>query len=150
MHHSCDGANVVYDELSEIVVRNKPLLILLVLPRARLKFPDALFRVLKSAASAARMVVVVESDQEDLIELVRRNVDDFIMAPLRDSEVLLRVRRLLNQSCQEQNTRQFLTEKLGLQQLIGQHPLFVSECDSLSESTDGQTFRPGQLWGHSR
>jgi len=130
-HHTCDGADVVSDELSEIVVRNRPLLILVVLPRARLKSPHALFRVLKSAASTARMVVVVESDQEDLIELVRRNVDDFIMAPLRDSEVLLRVRRLLNQSCQEQNTRQFLTEKLGLQQLIGQHPLFVSETGKI-------------------
>jgi DNA-binding NtrC family response regulator len=130
-HHTCDGVNVVDDEVSEIISRNKPLLILLVLPRIRLKSLDALFRVIKPAAPVARMVVVVESDQEDLIELVRRNVDDFIVAPLRDSEVLLRVRRLLNQSYQEQNTRQFLTEKLGLQHLIGQHPLFASETGKI-------------------
>lgn len=130
-YHTCHGVDVVDDELSKIIVRNKPLLILLVLPRVQLKSLDALFRVLEPATSVARIVVVVESDQEDLIELVRPNVDDFIIAPLRDSEVLLRVRRLLNQSCQEQNTRQSLTEKLGLQQLIGQSPLFVSETSKI-------------------
>lgn len=130
-YHTCHGIDVVNDELSKIIVRNKPLLILLVLPRVHLKSLEALFRVLKPAASVARIVVVVESGQEDLIELVRPNVDDFIIAPLRDSEILLRLRRLLNQSCQKQNTRQSLTEKLGLQQLIGQNPHFISEISKI-------------------
>ncbi len=130
-YHTCHGVDVVDGELSKIIARNKPLLILLVLPHVHLKCLDALFRVLEPAASVARIVVVVESDQEDLIELVRPNVDDFIIGPLRDSEVLLRVRRLLSQSCQEQTTRRSLTEKLGLQQLIGQHPLFVSETTKI-------------------
>lgn len=130
-YHTCDGLDVVDDELSKIIAKNRPLLILLVLPRVRLKSLDALFQVLEPATSVARIVVVVEWDQEDLIELVRPNVDDFIIAPLRDSEVWVRVRRLLNQSYQEQHTRQFLTEKLGLQQLIGQNPLFVSETSKI-------------------
>ena len=130
-YHTCIGLDAVDDQMSKVVSRIKPLLILPVLPRVQLKSLDALFRVLEPAASFARIVVVVESDQEDLIELVRPNVDDFIIAPLRDSEVLVRVRRLLNQSLQEQTTRQALTEKLGLQQLIGQSPLFVSETGKI-------------------
>jgi DNA-binding NtrC family response regulator len=126
-YHTFHDIDVVNDELLEIIAKNKPLLILLVLPRVHLKSLDALFQVLEPATSVARIVVLVESDQEDLIELVRPNVDDFIIAPLRDSDVLGRVRRLLSQSYQEQHTRQSLTEKLGLQQLIGQSPLFVSE-----------------------
>src|SRR6185369_17319139 len=106
------------DQLSKVISRIKPLLVLPVLPRVQLKSLDVLFRVLEPAASVARIVVVVESDQEDLIELVRPNVDDFIIAPLRDAEVLLRVRRLLNQTNQEQRTRQALKDKLGLQQLL--------------------------------
>jgi len=130
-YHACPGLDAVDDQLSKVISRIKPLLVLPVLPRVQLKSLDVLFRVLETAASFARIVVVVESDQEDLIELVRPNVDDFIIAPLRDSEVLVRVRRLLNQSRQEQTTRQALTEKLGLQQLIGQSPLFVSETSKI-------------------
>lgn len=131
-YHTCLDREVVDDELLKVIASQKPLLILLVLPRVRLKALDPLFQMLEAATTAARIVVVIESDQEDLIELVRPNVDDFIIAPLRDSEVLVRVRHLLNQSRQEQHARQSLTEKLGLQQLIGQSPLFVSETSKIS------------------
>ena len=130
-YHTCRSVDVIDNELSEIIVSRKPLLILLVLPRVPLKSLNTLFRMLEPAASGARIVVVVESDQEDLIELVRPNVVDFIIAPLRDAEVLLRVRRLLNQTNQEQRTRQALKEKLGLQQLLGQNPIFASEIGKI-------------------
>lgn len=129
VYHTCPDFEVMDGELSKIIARNKPLLILLVLPRADSKSLDALFQELET--SVTRIGVVVESDREDLIELVRPNVDDFIIAPLRDSEVMVRVRRLLNQSSQEQPTRQSLTEKLGLQQLVGQSPIFVSEISKI-------------------
>ena len=130
-HHTCHRIDVVHEELANVIARNKPLLILLVLPRVQLKSLDTLFQVLEAAAAVTRIVVVVESDQEDLIELVRPNVDDFILAPLRDSEVMVRVRRLLKQTRQEQNTRQALTEKLGLQQLIGQSRLLIAETSKI-------------------
>lgn len=130
-YHTCQDVDYVDGELSKIIAKNKPLLILLVLPRVHSKSLDALFQVLEPATSVARIVVVVESDQGDLIELVRPNVDDFIIAPLRDSEVRVRVRRLLKQISQQQHLRQSLTEKLGLQQLIGQSSLFVSKTSEI-------------------
>jgi len=128
-YYTCQSIDVVDNELSKLIVSTKPLLILLVLPRGHLRSLDTLFRTLEPAA--ARIVLVVEPDQDNLIELVKPNIDDFIIAPLRDSEVLLRVRRLLNQSCHEQNMRDSLKEKLGLQQLIGHNPLFISEISKI-------------------
>ncbi len=130
-YYTCHDVDVVDNELSKIIVNSKPLLILLVLPRGHLKSLDKLFQALQPAASSARIVLVVEPDQENLIELVKPNIDDFIITPLRDSEVMLRVKRLLNQSCHEQNTRDSLKEKLGLQQLLGHHSIFVSEISKI-------------------
>ena len=55
--------------------------------------------------SPAPIVVVVEADQEELVELMRPGVADFIVTPLRDSEVLVRLRRLLNKVAQERKTQ---------------------------------------------
>lgn len=119
------------DELSQVVVKQKPLLILLVLPRVPLNCLDSLLQNLKPGASSARIVVVVNADQEELSELVRPGIADFITPPLRDSEVLVRIRRLLNQVCQEQKTTKTLTEKLGMQNLIGESPAFTAETGKI-------------------
>lgn len=114
-------------ELSRLILRQKPLLILLVLPHVQLKSLDVLLQVLRPGSSPAPIVVVVEADPEGLVELVRPGVADFVMPPLRASEVLVRLRRLLNQVTLERKCRKALTEKLGLQQLIGQSPVFLAE-----------------------
>ncbi len=127
--YTCSAFDVVDNELTKIVARHKPALILLVLAGVQLESLDALF--LSLGPGATPIVAIANDDQEELLELVRPSVADFIIAPLRDSEVLVRVRRLLNQTSQEQKTRQTLTEKLGMQQLIGQSPVFVSEIDKI-------------------
>lgn len=114
-------------ELSETILRQKPWLILLVLSRLQLKSLDVLLQVLGPGSSPAPVVVVVDAEPEELVELVQPGVGDFIIPPLRDSEVLVRIRRLLNQVDQEQRTHQTLTQKLGLQQLVGQSPSFLNE-----------------------
>jgi two-component system, NtrC family, response regulator GlrR len=125
--HTSQGFDAGDNELSEIVLKEKPSLILLALSRVQLKSLDEMLQALGPAASSAPVVVVVEANEEELNELVRPGVADFIIPPLRELEVLVRLRRLLNQVGQEQRTRRALTEKLGLQQLIGQHPVFVAE-----------------------
>ena len=129
--YTCSAFDVVDNELTKIVARHKPALILLVLAGVQLESLDALFLSLGPGASATPIIVIANDDQEELLEKVRPSVADFIIAPLRDSEVLVRVRRLLNQTSQEHKTRQTLTEKLGMQQLIGQSPVFVSEIEKI-------------------
>ena len=130
-YHTCQGFDVDNSDLSGIISRQKPLLILLVLPRVQLRSLDALFQLLGPGASSIPIVVVVEADQEELIELVGLGVADFIIPPLRDSEVLVRLRRLLNQVSREERARQAVTQKLGLQQLLGQSPIFVAETSKI-------------------
>ncbi len=119
------------NELSKIILRQKPLLILLALPYVQLKSLDALLRVLGSMASSTPIVVAVEAVQEELSELVRPGIDDFLIPPLRKSEVLIRLRRLLHQVRQEQRARRSLTEKFGLQQLVGECPAFMTEVSKI-------------------
>src|SRR5215217_2420463 len=104
--HTCNGSSAVNTELYQIILKQKPLLILLVLPRLSTGFLDSVFQVLGPAALSPPVVVVTGADQEDLIELARARVADFIIPPLRDSEVLVRMQRLVNQASREEKTRQ--------------------------------------------
>jgi DNA-binding NtrC family response regulator len=119
------------NELPQIVLRQNPLLILLALPSVQLKSLDALLRMLGPVASSAPIVVAVEAVQEELSELVRPGIADFLIPPLRESEVLIRLRRLLHQVRQERRGRQAMLEKLGMQQLIGEDPNFVAEISKI-------------------
>jgi len=130
--YKCDGFPAADDDqLSQIIRRQKPLLILVVLSGVPLSSLDSLFQMLGPEASSAFVVVVVEANQKELSELVRPGIADFIIPPLRDSEVLVRIRRLLNQVRQERKTQQALTEKLGLQQLLGTSESFVAEINKI-------------------
>lgn len=129
--HTCSGFSVADGELSQIILRQKPLLIILVLPRLSLSDLDSVFQILGPGALSHPVVVVIEADQEELVELVRPGVSDFIIPPLRDSEVLVRIQRLVNQVSREQKTQRALTEKLGLQQLIGKSPAFIAETNKI-------------------
>lgn len=123
-----DGSN---NELSKIILRQKPLLILLALPCVQLKSLDALLRVLGPVASTAPIVVAVENAQEaELSELERPGIADFLILPLRESEVLIRLRRLMHQVRRERAEQAFI-EKFGLQQLIGESPAFIAEISKI-------------------
>lgn len=117
------------EELSQIIVRTKPLLILVAVSSVPISCLDSLFEVL--GPSSARVVVVIDAHQEELIELVRPGIADIIIPPLRDSEVLVRIRRLLNLARQEKRSHKALAEKLGLQQLIGTSQAFLSETNKI-------------------
>jgi len=121
-----DGTN---NELSKLILRQKPLLILLALPCVQMKSLDALLRVLGPVT--APVVVAVENVQEEeLSALERPGIADFIILPLRASEVLIRLRRLMHQVRQER-AQQAIIEKLGLQQLIGESPAFIAEISKI-------------------
>jgi two-component system, NtrC family, response regulator GlrR len=137
--HTCESCNGNDTELYQVVVREKPLLILLALPHAQLKSLNALLEVLGPGSSPPPIVVVVEADQEELTQLVRLGVADFIIPPLHYSEVLVRLRRLLNQVDQQRKTERSLTQKLGLQQLIGQSPAFLAEMGKIPRVANADT-----------
>ena len=130
-YHTCQNLDGSDAELPKIISRQKPLLILLALPGVDLNSFEALLRVLERAASSARIMATFETGHEELTELVRPGIADFLIPPLRVSDVLIRLRRLLNQARQEQRAQQVFIEKLGLQQLIGESSAFTAETSKV-------------------
>jgi two-component system, NtrC family, response regulator GlrR len=130
-YHTCQNLDGSDTELPKIISRQKPLLILLALPSVDLNSLEALLRVVERSASSARIVVAVETGHEELSELVRPGIADFLIPPLRESDVLIRLRRLLNQARQELRAQQAFIEKLGLQQLIGESSAFTAETSKI-------------------
>jgi two-component system, NtrC family, response regulator GlrR len=130
-YHTCQNVDGSDPELPKIISRQKPLLILLALPCVDLNSFEALLRVLERAASSARIMVAFETGHEELSDLVRPGIADFLIPPLRESDVLIRLRRLLNQARQEQRAQQAFIEKLGLQQLIGESSAFTAETSKI-------------------
>jgi len=121
---TCHGSSL--DD--QIIREQKPSLILLALPQLPL---SGLNSLLQTLGTEVPLVVVVDADHHQLNDLLRAGVADFIIPPLRDAEVLVRIRRLLNQVCQEDETSRALTEKLGMQQLIGKSPAFLAEISKV-------------------
>lgn len=126
--HTCPDSSIKDDELTRLVLKQKPLLIVLALPRVSFARLDSLLQALGPGTLSASILVVADASSEDLI---RPGIADFIVPPIRESEVLVRIRRLLNQLRQERKTDQALSEKLGLKQLLGRDAFFLAEINKI-------------------
>ena len=130
--HTCQGVLLDNDELSQAIVKEKPLVILFALPRGPVSSLDSIVQALGTAASFASLVAAVDASQEEeLSALISPGIVDFLIPPLRDAEVLVRIRRALNLASQQQEVRQSLTDKFGLQQLIGESPAFLAATSKI-------------------
>ena len=122
---ACHTTSDIDDAELRMILAKRPSLILVALAHVQSHSLDALLQTLGPVR--APIVIVLEAGQEPSVELTRPGIADFIITPLRNSEVLLRLRRLLNRATEEHKTHQTLTQKLGLQQLIGQSAVFLAE-----------------------
>jgi two-component system, NtrC family, response regulator GlrR len=131
--HALDAITDDDDELSRVISKHKPFLILFALPHVPAGSLDPIFQTLGSVASGVSVIVAMDAGQEeDLSDVTRPGITDLLIAPLRDAEVLVRIRRALRMVSQEQKTREGLTLKLGLQQqLIGKSPAFLAETSKI-------------------
>src|SRR5215471_11120632 len=72
-------------------------------------------------------VLVLEScDPADVLELLRLGISDFVTTPFRPVDVVPRVLRLLDQARVKREPIMAIKEKLGLKQIVGECPAFVS------------------------
>lgn len=128
---TCRSTPVDDNELSQVIVKHKPLLIVFALPRVPAGSLDSIFETLAPVASNAAVVIAMDANQEELSDLTRPGITDFLILPLRDAEVLVRIRRALNMVSQEQRAQEALVLKLGMQQLIGKSPAFLAEAGKI-------------------
>ncbi len=77
------------------------------------------------------IAVLHEPDTAQLHDKLRLAIDDFVVAPVRASDLIPRILRRLHGHQTENVLVQSLKEKLGLQHLLGESPAFVSELKKI-------------------
>lgn len=73
------------------------------------------------------LCILSVQDQEELDELMKLGIDDFIVKPFMEPELMARIRRKVD-SCYNtaiNNSGEYLKEKYGMSKLIGEDPSFV-------------------------
>jgi two-component system response regulator GlrR len=105
------GFDAFFPELSTMISNFEPSLVLLVLPPGYLNHTRKLIQSL----SGSPLIAVLEGfKSEEMLELLRLGVSDFIIPPLKGVDILPRVRRLLEQKGGRDTLIHFLKEKTGL------------------------------------
>ena len=124
-----DAFRAKFDPLIE---RLNPALIFLVSATDVLEKAGDLLQSIKTATPELPVTVVVDNcEAEALFALVGKGAADFSTAPLRESEVLPRVWRLLQLPRRSDQLTENLKVELGLRQLIGQSPKFLKEVNKI-------------------
>jgi DNA-binding NtrC family response regulator len=77
------------------------------------------------------IIVVEESEPDEMLELLRVGAADFITHPLKTMDVILRLWRLLEQSSRRGALPHTLRERLGLKLLVGKSPVFLAEINKI-------------------
>ncbi|HZS44116.1 MAG TPA: sigma-54 dependent transcriptional regulator [Blastocatellia bacterium] len=125
-----DGNN---DEVYGLIRSGTASLILLAVPGTLLNQIDQLVRRIRETSAQLPVVLAIDNaPREQLVELLKLGIADFITPPLKDFEVLARIGRLAMQVRKDETVKQALKEKLGLQQLIGKSEVFLTEISKVS------------------
>ena len=94
--------------------------------------PDLLVQTVRMAIGEVPFIAVVDGGESSkMFELLRLGAADYITPPLKAVEILPRVWRLLEKRQQADSGMQTLKEKLGLKELIGKSPAFLTEVEKI-------------------
>ncbi len=122
------GFDAFFSELSTVISNFEPSLVFLVLPPGYLSHTSKLIQSFKGKP----LIAVFEGlKPEEMIELLKLGVSDFIVPPLKAVDVLPRVWRLLEHRRSGESLIHALKEKIGLRQLVGKSSSFVSEVEKI-------------------
>jgi two-component system response regulator GlrR len=114
--------------ISKVISDSSSDLIICVLPRDVLAESCRLFQRLRSEGLSRPIVVVMEADEpKEMFGLLKLGIADFVTPPLKSIDVVPRILRLLEQTHVREALTGKLKEELGLKQLVGESPAFITE-----------------------
>jgi DNA-binding NtrC family response regulator len=103
-----------------------------VLPPGQLTQATALIQLIKKNQPDVPIVVVVEKSQPvEILELLQTGASDFVTPPLRSTDMLPRVWRLLDRGTRREGVVQSLMEKAGMKNLVGEAANFLAEIKKI-------------------
>lgn len=140
--------DLAHNGLSRSVRSFLPDAVFLVLTSSDLLMTDAVSRLISVTLSDLPVIVAVERAEPDqVMTLLRTGVIDCLTPPLKPVDILPRLWRLLEENRRNRSLTRTLKEQLGLKQLVGQSPRFLSEmrkipivaCGDASVIISGET-----------
>lgn len=127
-----DADSTCGKKLAQVITQSHPSVLLVVQSADQLKRTRQLFQSLKIEVLTMPMVVVVEEGEPDeMFAWVKELAADFITKPLKKSDVLPRVWRLLDQSSESETQLLRVKEQLGMRQLVGESETFLREIEKI-------------------
>ncbi len=125
------GGELSKHKLQALVAQHEPDLTFLLAPTALLRQPDTHKLITRLAAASPLIIVMDEAEPAQAFELLKLGAVDYLTAPFKAVDVLPRVWRLLDKVRRNETVPQQLKERLGLKQLVGQSPAFLSELSKI-------------------
>ena len=122
-----------YDELASYIKESKPKLILIFLKYLDSDAKSIISQFKKHYDNPALLCILSVKDGEEADELMKLGIDDFIIKPFSEFELLVKIRKKVDTdfNIAVDNTRQFLKEKYGMTKLIGADPAFAKALKKL-------------------
>lgn len=91
--------------------------------------PLRLFKWLREHPIPRPTLAVLSSEIDDqTLSVISQATDDFVLWPIHQAELCLRVQRMIGPETRRdevESAHEHLTEILGMEQLVGQHPRFI-------------------------
>jgi two-component system, NtrC family, response regulator GlrR len=128
-----NGKADCHSDLADAITRRLPDLCFLVFSSELLKQTTPLYHKLKVSLNGIPTIAVTDAGESDeILELLKLGVADFITLPLRPFDIYPRVWRLLQDAQREDHLKRTLKERLGLKQLVGESPAFLEQIEKIS------------------
>ena len=125
-------SNTSEGDVIGLIDRIKPSIIVILFSHSRLEQTRRLLQILSLMRRSAPILIVAEHcEQEQILELLNLGAADFITQPLTATDLLARIKRLLEQTRKGEAFKRSLKVKLGLKQIIGDSPVFRKEIEKI-------------------
>jgi DNA-binding NtrC family response regulator len=119
-------------KFSGTISQINPDIVFFVISSNHLKSTTELVQDLRRQKTSPSVVAIIENGKPDeMVTLLEAGVDDFITPPLKRTNVIPRVWRLLEHKTAKNDLTFRLKEKLGLKQLLGESQPFLDEVKKI-------------------
>lgn len=127
-----DVSNLLTKDISKIVPSFNPDMIFLISSHTLFQHASTLLQSIRMEFTKIPVILVMdECPPEAVFDLLKVGATDFITPPLRSTDILPRIWRLLEQNTVTETIHQTLMEKIGLKQIIGRSPAFLEEIQKI-------------------
>ena len=128
----CDFGSIKSDPPIFVSFLKHDLIFIVLHPRLTQQASSLIQYIYRKKPGLPVLIVIDKGDKDCISHLVKSGARDIITTPLKGIEVLSRLSLLVQRTPQKEYITQTLKEKLGLRNIIGESPEFLSEMRKVS------------------